>query len=71
MSPFGETTGDTNCDGVVNPLDAALILQFAAGLVGTLLCQPNADVDSNGRIDVVDAAIILQFSAGLFGSFPP
>jgi uncharacterized protein YkwD len=67
----GETTGDTNCDGVVNPLDAALILQFGAGLVGSLLCQSNADADSNGRIDVVDAALILQLSAGLMGSLPP
>ena len=45
-------TGDINCDGNVNSIDAALALQFSAGLVGSLACEEAADVNGDGRSDI-------------------
>ncbi len=64
----GLLLGDANCNGTVNPIDAALILQINAGLLNALSCADNADVNRDGSIDPVDAALILQFSARLLGS---
>ena len=36
---------DANCDGTVNAIDAAFILQFSAGLIGGLLCVALADAN--------------------------
>lgn len=69
--PPNELPGDVNCDSSVNAIDAALILQFGAGLVGALACQQDADVNGDGTINAVDAALILQFTAGLIASLPP
>ena len=61
--------GDPTNDGVVNSLDALLILQVNAGL--TMLPLPAtdaADVDNNGTVGARDASLILQYSAGLLDS---
>lgn len=63
--------GDVNCDGTVNSIDAALVLQFNAGLLGSLGCQDAADVNNDGTINSIDAALILQFTAGLLDSLGP
>jgi hypothetical protein len=63
--------GDVNCDTNVNSLDAALILQFSAGLVSSLGCQQNGDVNNDGSANALDAALILQFGARLIPSLPP
>jgi alpha-tubulin suppressor-like RCC1 family protein len=60
--------GDVNCDGTVNSIDAALLLQFGAGLIASLACQDAADVNGDGNINAVDAALILQSDAGLIDS---
>ena len=52
----GGLTGDASCDGSVNSIDAALILQFNAGFT-TLNCSENADVNRDGRVDSVDASL--------------
>ncbi len=62
--------GDANCNGAVDSIDAALILQLTAGLVGSLPCQQNADVNGNGSVDSIDAALVLQFTAGLLPNLP-
>lgn len=62
--------GDTNCDGNVNSIDAALVLQLGAGLVDSLACQDNADVNGDGIANSIDSALILQFDAGLIDSLP-
>ncbi len=59
--------GDANCDGSVDAVDAALVLQFTAGLLGSILCAAPADVNGDGDLTSVDAALILQFTAGLLG----
>ncbi len=65
----GPAPGDANCNGSVNAIDAALILQLLARLVSALECQPEADVNADGAIDAVDAALILQHVAGLLVGF--
>ena len=60
--------GDVNCDGNVNSIDAALILQLDAGLIDSLTCQQNADANGDGNINSIDAALILQLDAGLIAS---
>ena len=69
--PPDKELGDVNSDGQVNAIDAALILQFSAGLIGSVPNPASADVNSDGEMNAVDAALILQFSAGLIGRLPP
>jgi hypothetical protein len=57
--------GDANCDGGVTAVDAALVLQYDAGLIDSLPCEDNADVNNDGVINAIDAALILQLVAGL------
>ena len=62
--------GDANCDGTVNSIDAAIILQSSAELLAFLPCPLNADVNRDRTINSIDAAIVLQFTAGLISSLP-
>ncbi len=61
-------TGDVNDDGVVNSVDALMILRYTAALqtlTGDSLTY--ADVNSDGEVNSVDALIALRLSAGLSG----
>lgn len=60
--------GDANVDGVTNVIDAAIVLQFVAGLVPSI--NPAADVNDDSVVDAIDAAIILQYTVGLIDSVP-
>ena len=63
--------GDVNGDGRVNSIDAAIILQYAAGLLPSPPGGPSSDVNHDGQTNAIDAALILQYSAGLLGQLPP
>lgn len=63
--------GDANCSGDVTSIDALLILQLNAGLIGDVSCPENVDINGDGRADSLDAVLILQFVAGFFGTLPP
>ena len=63
--------GDANCQNDVNAVDAALILQFSAGLVSSVPCANNADVNVDGYIDPIDSALILQHVAGIIAGLGP
>jgi Tol biopolymer transport system component len=69
--PAPALTGDVGCDGTTNSIDAALILQLGAGLIGSLPCEENGDVNDDGVITAIDAALVLQYDAGLIDSLPP
>lgn len=56
--------GDSNCDGTIGVVDAALVLQFDAHLLDELPCAAG-DVNDDGATDVVDATLILQYVVGL------
>jgi glucose/arabinose dehydrogenase len=70
-TPTPRLVGDVNCDGVVDAIDAALVLQFSAGLILPLPCFGDADVNLDGNIDPIDATLILQYVAGLLPALPP
>ena len=55
--------GDANCDGVVNSIDATLVLQLHAGLIEEV-CG-DVDVNFDDETTSLDAGIILQMDAGL------
>lgn len=57
--------GDVNDDGLVNSIDAQLILQLKANLISSLPNEPSGDVNDDGQLTSVDAALILQRTAGL------
>ena len=67
-TPSGGLPGDVNCDGSVDAIDAAFILQLVADLIEAVPCPQNADVNGDGDIDPIDSALILQYSAGLIPS---
>ncbi len=57
--------GDADCNGTVNAIDAALMLQYAAGLIGAVGCPDDGDVNHDGVVNAIDAALALQKAAGL------
>lgn len=69
VSAGDSLSGDANCDGVVNAIDSAVVLQSSAGLIGAVPCSENADVDRDGSVDALDATLILQFIARLLPAF--
>ena len=64
---YGNVNGDTR----INFVDAALVLQSAAGTVTLTDAQKiAANVNGDTRINFVDAALILQYAAGTITEFP-
>lgn len=62
--------GDVNCNGEINSIDAALVLQRTAGLIDSLACEQAGDVNGDHILNAIDAALILQYSAGLIDELP-
>jgi hypothetical protein len=62
-------TGDSDCNGAVNAVDALKVLRFVAGL-GPSVCIDATDVDCSGAVNAVDALKILRFVAGLPNVLP-
>ncbi len=70
-TPTPVLVGDAGCDGIVNALDAALILQFTAALIDSLPCLAGADANLDGSVNSIDSTLVLQFVAGLLPGLPP
>ncbi|MBC8313598.1 MAG: right-handed parallel beta-helix repeat-containing protein, partial [Candidatus Cloacimonetes bacterium] len=64
--------GDVNGDALITSYDAALTLQYSAGLISDWTEDQITAGDVNGdeNISSYDAALILQYSAGLIDEFP-
>ncbi|MEX0744030.1 MAG: hypothetical protein WD118_00400 [Phycisphaeraceae bacterium] len=65
-----QRTGDVDCSGATDGIDAMLVLQWHAGLLKQLPCALSGDVDESGVTDSRDAALVLQFEAGLVERLP-
>ena len=66
--------GDADMNGMIDAVDALLILQYRAGIDGAELTSAGlqaADANADGYVDAVDALSILQYRAGLIDSLPP
>jgi hypothetical protein len=66
----GGLLGDVNGDGVVDYIDAILILRYEVGFVDPKFIAGVADVDRDGYIGYVDAIWVLKYEAGLEKEFP-
>jgi hypothetical protein len=55
-------SGDANCDGLVTPADAILILQFAAGIASSDCAATHSETDCDGTVTVADAMAVLQLT---------
>lgn len=60
--------GDVNHDALVNAIDAALVLQYSAGLLPSI--NEEGDVNFDDEKNSIDAALILQYGAGLVRALP-
>jgi hypothetical protein len=69
-APDPAHAGDINCDGSVNAIDTAVILQMVAGLLPGVPCPWVADVNGSGIIGPIDAQLILQYDAGMVDALP-
>ncbi len=58
-------SGDIDCSGHIDAVDALLILRLVAHLLPASVCEAGTDVDCNGDTDAVDALTILRHVASL------
>lgn len=67
LTDSAETLGDIDADGVINALDASLVLtEYAAAATGQAsilndTARSNADINSDGAVDALDASEILCY----------
>lgn len=61
--------GDVDCNGRTDSVDAALVLQYDAGLIDSFRCPQAADVNGDGSANGLDAVLILELEAGLLDRF--
>lgn len=63
--------GDVDGNDKVGPLDASLILQYDAMLIGEdAINLKAADVSGDNKVSALDASLILQYDAMLIDKFP-
>nr|NQU93935.1 T9SS type A sorting domain-containing protein [Bacteroidota bacterium] len=64
-------SGDVSLNGKIQAYDAALVLQYAVGLITLNDRQLEAaDVSDNGTVTAYDASLILQYVIGFINYFP-
>ncbi len=67
--PFA--SGDVECDGDLDVVDALAVLRFTAALGPFAECLNVADVNCDGLVGAVDALLIQRHVAGLPVALPP
>lgn len=55
-------SGDADCNGLVTPADAILILQFAAGITSSDCAATHSETNCDGIVTVADAMAVLQLT---------
>lgn len=66
----GGLLGDADGSGVVDYVDAMLVLQYHTGVItNEALALAQCDVDASGAVDYVDAMRILQYHTGVISGF--
>jgi hypothetical protein len=69
--PVEDILGDANHDGLVNSLDALVVLKGDVGIDISSHCPINCgDVNNDGYVNSLDALIILKYDVGLTISQP-
>ena len=63
--PGAWRTGDADCSGRVDAVDASLDLQWDARLIDELACGSAADANNDLAVDSLDAVLVLQQEAAL------
>jgi hypothetical protein len=72
FDPCGSVSGDVDCDGGIDSVDALKVLRGAAGLPDAGSCLPDSgDVNCSGTVTATDALALLRHAAGLPVSLPP
>ena len=62
--------GDVNMDGIVNNLDAVIVLKYDAGIIDLIDNEFSvADVNGDSNINNLDATLILKYDAGIIDEF--
>ena len=56
--------GDANCDGLVTPADAVIILQVAAGIDPSACAASHAETNCDGVVTPADAIAVLEMTFG-------
>ena len=54
--------GDVNGDGIVNTVDAVLILRYSMGLINIEFDTRSIDINGDGIVDISDAILILRIA---------
>lgn len=57
--------GDSDCNGIINVLDAVVTINYVVGLFPEPFCFENADIDSNGQINILDAVGTINIILGV------
>jgi hypothetical protein len=74
LKAMKENYGDVNCDGIVDAVDALMVLRVTVGKIGQEQLTAGqlsiADVDGNEILNAVDALYILQKAVGKIDKFP-
>ena len=58
----GGKKGDVNGDGIVNTVDAVLILRYSMGLINIEFDTRSIDINGDGIVDISDAILILRIA---------
>jgi uncharacterized protein YaiL (DUF2058 family) len=74
LKAMKENYGDVNCDGIVDAVDALMVLRVTVGKIGQEQLTAGqlsiADVDGNEILNAVDALYVLQKAVGKIDKFP-
>jgi uncharacterized repeat protein (TIGR01451 family) len=66
----GKSSGDLNCDGVLDGRDVLALLGRVSEIASASACPNTADLNHDGKVSVLDAVVVLEYWAGLRTELP-